>query len=112
MRRDRLVSQLTRYYGQVSLTGTLSGTHIAWHLPDHFPPALEIQGAARRRSVGVYTVEAAGGHEFGSNGLGRKALMMGFGSLTERQIDEGVARLTAALDDLGVPKVAPRKAAA
>lgn len=111
-RRDRLVSQLTRHYGKVSLTGTLSGTHLVWHLPDYFPPAPEIQEAARRRSVGVYTLQAAGGHEFGSTSLSQKTLMMGFGSLTERQIDEGVARLAAVLSDLGVPRVGPATAAA
>jgi len=106
-RRDRLVSQLMNHFGDISLTGTLTGTHVAWHLPYGYPSALEIQEMAQRRGVGVYTVEGAGGHEFGEAGISERVLLLGFGSLTERQIDNGVARLAARLKELPLRRMPP-----
>lgn len=107
-RRDRLVSELDFHFGRVLLSGTQCGTHVAWHLPDHFPPAQEIQDLARRRRLGVYTVDSAGGHEFGGGEMSGRILLLGYGSLAEHQIEEGVSRLAAALDGLRVSEMRPQ----
>jgi DNA-binding transcriptional MocR family regulator/nucleotide-binding universal stress UspA family protein len=50
-RRDTLVQALERAFGDCALTGTTSGTHLIWRLPDHLPDA-DLPGAGplgRRR---------------------------------------------------------------
>lgn len=98
-RRDRLVLRLQETFAGVRLTGTITGTHLAMNLPKG-PSAPEIRDSARRRGIGVYTIPGAGAHEFGSDTITESTLLLGFGNLTERQIDEGVARLAAAIADL------------
>ncbi|SMF48602.1 GntR family transcriptional regulator / MocR family aminotransferase [Tistlia consotensis] len=102
-RRDALLAALERHFGRVALTGTRCGTHVVWHLPEDFPEATAVARAARARQVGVYTLESGGGHEYGTAGIGRRALMIGFAAVDERQIDRGIALLAAAIDGLHRP---------
>jgi GntR family transcriptional regulator/MocR family aminotransferase len=106
-RRDRLVAQLQHHFNDVWLTGLISGTHIAMRLGADWPSASDIQRTARQRGIGVYTIVGAGAQEFGSNEVTERTLLLGFGNLTEHQIDEGVARLAAVVNELGQKATAP-----
>lgn len=99
-RRDALLAALHRHFGDIELTGAGCGTHVVWHLPENFPEAAAIERAARARQVGVYTLTRGGGHEYGAQGIGRRALMIGFASVEERQIERGIALLAEAIEGL------------
>jgi len=92
-RRDRIVSALRAHFSGAEFSGTDAGTHLAWKLPSHFPSAHRIQAVARSRNIGVYTVQSGGGHEYGGSQYEDRWLLLGYASLTEEQIDAGVARL-------------------
>ena len=92
-RRDRIVSALRAHFLGAEFSGTDAGTHLAWKLPSHFPSAHRIQAVARSRNIGVYTVQSGGGHEYGGSQYEDRWLLLGYASLTEEQIDAGVARL-------------------
>jgi GntR family transcriptional regulator / MocR family aminotransferase len=100
-RRDHLVARLRQSFDDAWLSGTVTGTHMAMNLPQGWPPASDIRDTARRRGVGVYTIPSAGALEFGSDDATERTLLLGFGNLTERQMDEGVLRLAAAVDEVG-----------
>ncbi len=96
-RRDCLVKSLREHFGEVRLSGLDGGMHIVWHLPANFPPAMEVQMLAQEVGVGVYSLEAAAACVLGHNEYSDRALVLGYSSVTEEQIREGVARLAAAL---------------
>ncbi|MGR7996894.1 MocR-like pyridoxine biosynthesis transcription factor PdxR [Xanthobacter sp. ZOL 2024] len=96
-RRDALVSALRQSFGRVELRGAEGGTHVAWQIPPGLPKAHQLAGIARARNVGLYTVQAGGGHEYGGSTYDDGWLLMGYASLTEEQIEAGIARLRQAL---------------
>lgn len=96
-RRDCLIEALRRHFGDVSLAGVKGGTHLVWRLPAGCPAARELQALAHAAGIGVYALDSAAAHDFGRAGYGRHTLMLGYSSLTEQQITEGIAELAAAL---------------
>ncbi|MCC7411760.1 MAG: PLP-dependent aminotransferase family protein [Gammaproteobacteria bacterium] len=96
-RRDCLIEALRRHFGDVSLAGVEGGMHLVWRLPAGFPAARELQALAHAAGIGVYALDSAAAHDFGREGYGRHTLMLGYSSLTEQQITEGIAQLAAAL---------------
>lgn len=100
-RRDCLIAELQRHFGSVTLVGTDAGTQLTWLLPSEFPTAPTIQDLARRRDIGVYTVENPAVTGRPASRYVDKALVLGYSSLEERQIREGVAALAGALDEHG-----------
>jgi GntR family transcriptional regulator/MocR family aminotransferase len=97
-RRDCLVNSLHKYFGEVRLSGLDGGMHIVWHLPASFPTAKEVQVLAQNVGVGVYSMEAAAACDLRHSKCSDRALVLGYSSITEKQIREGVARLATALD--------------
>lgn len=95
-RRDCLVSALHQHFGDVRLGGVDTGTHVTWFLPPNLPPAPTIQDMARARGIGVYTVSA--GNQ-GDTRYAENTLLLGYSSLEERQIRDGIAGLASALHD-------------
>ena len=98
-RRDCLVECLRKHFGDVPLSGTESGMHIAWHLPDSFPSALELQEMAAVRSVGIYSLQSGAAFDFGGCAYSERAVVLGYSSLDEQQIRAGIERVAAALDE-------------
>ncbi len=94
-RRDCLISRLQRNFGETQLFGTDAGYHVTWLLPPDFPPASAIQDLARLRGVGVYTVDTRGPLDHVPCRYADNALLLGYSSLDERQIQEGVDGLAA-----------------
>jgi GntR family transcriptional regulator/MocR family aminotransferase len=98
--RDMLLAALTRHFGEVDVSGAASGLHLLWHLPPGVPEAGTLEALARRARVGIYPLEAAGvvASDAGA-ALMRRAVVLGYASLTPRQIADGIARLSDAVDD-------------
>jgi GntR family transcriptional regulator/MocR family aminotransferase len=97
-RRDALVKALREHFGEVRLSGMAGGMHIVWHLPDGFPPAMEVQALALDAGVGVYSLETAAACVLGHAEFSDRALVLGYSSVNEAQIREGIARVAAALN--------------
>jgi GntR family transcriptional regulator/MocR family aminotransferase len=92
-RRNAIVGALRSHFPHVEISGTEAGTHIGFKLPPQFASAHRIQAVARSRNLGVYTVQSGGGHEFGGSRYEDRWLLLGYASLTEEQIEAGIARL-------------------
>ena len=96
-RRDCLVSALERHFGNVDLAGLEGGMHLVWYLPDNLPAAREVQVAAEQVAVGVYSLASGAAYTFEQGGKLDSALLLGYSSTDEDQINEGIARLAGVL---------------
>ena len=97
--RDVLLASLRRHFGDVTVSGEGAGEHLLWHLPAGVPDAAKLETLARRVRVGVYSLDAAGAVESPPSLLTRRGLVLGYAALTPRLIEQGVARLSDAVDD-------------
>lgn len=98
-RRDALVAALRRHFGPQEVSGMAGGMHLAWHLPSGFPDVETMEKLARDRGVGVYSMRSGSSCECGHRHFGGRMLLLGYSSLTEAAIAEGVARLAAAVTE-------------
>jgi len=89
-RRDALLRALAHYLPDWEPHGAAAGLHVLINLPPTVDEASVVR-AAERQSVRVYP---ASEHRIGA---GPAALVLGYASLGERQIAQGVARLAAEL---------------
>ena len=97
-RRDCLVECLKRHFGDVVISGSECGMHIAWHLAEALPRAADLQAMAAEHGVGIYTLQSGAACDFGGCAYSERAIMLGFSSLNERQIRSGIERIAAAVD--------------
>jgi len=97
--RDCLLTSLARHFGEVAVSGESAGQHLLWHLPAGVPDAATLETLARRVRVGVYSLASAGASETPPSLLSRRGLVLGYGALSPRQIEQGIARLSDAVDD-------------
>ena len=97
--RDCLLAALRRNFGEISVSGEGSGLHLLWHLPPGVPDAPTIEALARRHRIGVYALESGGAAVLSPTLLQRRALLLGFGSLLPKQIEQGIDRLSESMDD-------------
>jgi GntR family transcriptional regulator/MocR family aminotransferase len=101
VRRDLLVNALTDMFGRdIRLTGTDAGMHMMWHLPDHLPNAVTVAGAAARFDVGVYPLPVIGARSFGGTKDAERRLILGYSSLSPKEITTGVGLLGKAVATL------------
>ncbi len=98
-RRDHLLTALRRDFGEPDVSGESAGLHLFWQLPPGVPNAATVQALARQARVGVYSLEPDRVHHGGPSALARRGLMLGYAALTPKQIDQGIARLSEAVDD-------------
>lgn len=96
-RRDHLLRELKRNFGDVVISGMSSGMHVVWHLPPDMPDAETIQKLAADKGVGVYCPEGGAASVAGFPELNKRYLLFGYSSLPITEISEGVARLSQAL---------------
>ena len=92
-RRDTLMDALQQQFGPCDLSGTTSGTHLIWRLPDHLPDAQTCQALARSVGVTVNTMqlETVTGPEFLPDWT--RYILLGYADLPEPVIERAVARL-------------------
>jgi GntR family transcriptional regulator/MocR family aminotransferase len=96
-RRNCLVTSIQRHFGSVQMNPATCGTHLVWELPAKFPSAPEVQELMSQNQVGVYTLRDRNiaGADYLENC--DRFLLLGFASLPEPGIEQGVSRLAAAL---------------
>ena len=93
-RRDTLVTALHRHFGErQTVWGHQAGLHLAWFPPADFAPSGLVVQAARRCGLDAMTLPSSITHK----SPGSHAVLLGFGALSETQIDQRVKRLAAAL---------------
>lgn len=92
-RRNALLAALEKHFGGGEIIGDEAGMHLAWRLPRHLPPASTVEKLALEAGVGVYTLASGAAVNFDTSGESGRYLVLGFSSLTEREISSGIARL-------------------
>ncbi len=98
-RRDALVASLRRCFGPVQISGEAAGLHLFWRLPAGVPEAARLEELALAQRVRVYSPASAAAYEPPGGTLSRRSVLLGFAALTPAQIDQGIARLSDAVDD-------------
>lgn len=99
-KRETLLLALSRHFGPCTILGDPAGMHIAWELPADLPSASKIEARALKDGVGVYT-PTSGGSTYLGQGDGRdRILVLGFSSLTEKEIRLGIERLSRSVQAL------------
>ncbi|WP_426505070.1 PLP-dependent aminotransferase family protein [Dactylosporangium sp. McL0621] len=94
-RRDALLRALARHLPRLRPAGIAAGHHlVAW-----LPPGLD--EATAEQSAAAAGVAIAGLRRYYLAGTGPPGLLFGYASLSERAIEDGVARLGAALGSHG-----------
>lgn len=97
-RRDFLRASIVKNFGTANLMGADGGLHFVWHLPHGAPPAEFIADRARRRNVGVYTLSSGAAHDFGGS-PGRNALVFGYSSVKESDIEIAIGKIREIFDE-------------
>ena len=97
--RDALLSALRRHFGTVEVSGEATGLHLLWRLPAGVPEAAKLEEVARQHHVGVYSLASAGACELGTSTAHRRSVLLGYAGLVPKQIEQGIARLSDAVDD-------------
>lgn len=96
-RREALLSALEQHFGECRTLGAPAGMHLAWQIPENLPAASAIERAALSRGVGVYTPTSGGSTYLGEDPRGDRILILGFTSLSEKEIYTGIERLAKAI---------------
>jgi GntR family transcriptional regulator/MocR family aminotransferase len=97
--RDYLLAALRRNFGDISVTGEAAGLHLVWYLPPGVPNAAIVENLARRARIGVYSLTSGGAYVARASTLTQRGLMLGYAALSRKQIDQGISRLSDAIDD-------------
>jgi GntR family transcriptional regulator/MocR family aminotransferase len=97
--RDYLLTALRRNFGEVSVTGESGGLHLVWYLPPGVQNATIVEGLARRARIGVYSFTSGGAYVARASMLTQRGLILGYAALSRKQIEQGVSRLSDAIDD-------------
>ena len=97
--RDCLLTALRRNFGEIGVSGEGSGLHLLWRLPPGVSDAASVEALARRRRIGVYSLASGGATALTPSLLERRALVIGFGALLPKQIEQGVDRFSEIVDD-------------
>jgi GntR family transcriptional regulator/MocR family aminotransferase len=97
--RDYLLAALRRNFGQVSVGGETGGLHLVWYLPPGVPNAASVENLARQARIGVYSFSSGGAYVGRASTLTQRGLMLGYAALSRKQIEQGISRLSDAIDD-------------
>jgi GntR family transcriptional regulator/MocR family aminotransferase len=97
-RRDALLHSLALHFGACDIMGEQAGMHLVWRLPEGFPPAAEVEMRGLAAGVGVCSPPTGAALRFYDDG--DRLVMFGFVALTEKEIEDGIARLATALRDV------------
>lgn len=97
-RRNALLSSLMKYFGHIGISSAQTGTHVVWQLPSHLPNAGIVQKLAASAGMSANTLESADIATYGALPNADRYLLLGYGSITEKCIESGIARLSALLN--------------
>jgi GntR family transcriptional regulator / MocR family aminotransferase len=94
-RRDVLIEALEYHFKPIDITGEQSSMLILWQLPYGWPTGREVEERARARGVRVYSLRREFDDGAGNmNTSNDTALIMGYSSLTETSIKNGVHKIS------------------
>ena len=94
-RRDALLGALRRHFGETTTTwGGGAGLHLTWFPPEDAGSPAALVDLANR--CGLEAAAAGTGRSLHETAA--RAMLLGFGSLVERQIEQGVERFAGLLD--------------
>jgi len=100
---NALLGALNSHFGDSEVKGGDAGMHLVWRVPEEFPPASEIEARALEAGIGVYTLASGAAIDFEPDRHSDRYLVLGFSSLTEERIKEGISRLATILKDESAP---------
>ncbi|MCW8835783.1 MAG: PLP-dependent aminotransferase family protein [Rhodospirillales bacterium] len=103
-RRDRLIEELNRHFGEVDITGREAGMHIAWHLPSWMPKAIELQEIAQQKGIGIYSLMRGAAVCLQKTTYDQKTILLGFSSTTEEKISFGIGEIATAIHKNHAPQ--------
>jgi GntR family transcriptional regulator / MocR family aminotransferase len=95
-RRDALLHALHKHFGECEVYGEQAGMHLVWKLPEGFPSAKEVEAKGLAVGVGVCSLATGSALRFDDTD-GDRLVMLGFVALSEKEIEDGIARLAGAL---------------
>jgi GntR family transcriptional regulator/MocR family aminotransferase len=104
-RRDALLGAVGRHLPGARVTGLAAGLHAVVQLPVKVD-GLSLLRAAARRSVGVYLL----GYAYMKPMAVHDGLVLGYASLAEPAIEEGIRRLSLALEECATQAGGPEAA--
>ena len=97
--RDVLIAALKRNFGEVNVSGEDGGLHLLWRLPPGVPDANVVEALAAKRRIGVYSLASAGAMSLTPTLLDRRTLVIGFGAVTPKQIEQAIDLLSEIIDN-------------
>jgi GntR family transcriptional regulator / MocR family aminotransferase len=97
--RDALLLALRRQFGGGEISGAAAGLHILWQPPAGVPDAAVLEQVARRARVGIYSLAGGGAFDQTDSELARRGVILGYAALLPRQIEQGISRLSEAIDE-------------
>jgi GntR family transcriptional regulator/MocR family aminotransferase len=92
-----LLAALKTHFGECEIFGEQAGMHLVWKLPEGFPSAAEVEAKGLAAGVGVCSLATGSALRFDANDEDDRLLMLGFVALSEKEIEDGIARLAGAL---------------
>ncbi|MGH8610889.1 MAG: PLP-dependent aminotransferase family protein [Gammaproteobacteria bacterium] len=96
-RRDCLIASLRKHFGDTTILGQEGGMHLTWMLPEGSIKARNLQNLALDLDVGIYTVDEGPAFDYDRFAARDRAIFLGYPSLSEKQIREGIRRLASIL---------------
>ncbi len=92
-RRNTLIDCLHEHFGDSLISGAEGGMHIAWTLPPGLPDADKLAACALEAGVGIYPLAGGACSFIADDHQRRRLLMLGFSSVSESKIRDGIGRL-------------------
>ncbi len=71
--------------------------HMMWTLPDTMPDAISVAAGAARYDVGIYPLPAIGARSFAKITAAERGLILGYSSLSPKEITAGIGLLAKAV---------------
>lgn len=96
-RRDAVLAAMQHHLGDVDISGKDAGMHLTWTMPEGAIPADKLQSRALSESVGIYTVNSGGSMEVAPSTDASRKVILGYSSLNEDEIAEGIRRMVTLL---------------
>lgn len=100
IRRDVLIEELKANFRNTRIRGTAGGMHVTWTMPDCSVNAEQLKQEAVKTGVGLYTMNSGGAIELEKTKKSARQIILGYSSLDDRQIVEGVRRVRETLNNL------------
>lgn len=92
-RRDIVAGALRQSFGNAEIKGLRGGMHLSLRLPSRFGRAQDIESAAARCGVGIYTPGHGGAFITPDNPRAGDTLLFGYSALPDKDIRAATARL-------------------